>query len=158
MASSNRTAFILKTVRDTLDTVNNLTVLNVFKERVTTGITAYPFILNQATTMALDEGGGDTNGVAQLNVILHKAIGKDTADAGTGTDAYAELIEDIEDAFADLQSQVTSQPLYETHGGGRFKTAIYNVIVTGWDGYFDVKADQLRTACSIDVYYRHIAL
>lgn len=158
MASSNRSAYILANVKTALDTIAGVAVLNVFTDKAITGYTAYPFILNQNTIDFLEDGAGDTLGQCAVTVLFHKPVNQDTGNTGVGTDAYAELVEDVEDAIADLQLSAISGTLRETHTDGRFMTKITNVIIKGWDGYFDEKQTMVKTACSLMINYTHIAI
>lgn len=156
--AANRTEFILSEVRTALAAETSFTVDTVHRPNSTSGIAVYPFILSQETRETLEDGAGDSTGSASINILFDLKVGNDPSGTGLATALYGDIVQKTENALADWESTITSTPPRDTHTGGLFKTIITGMRVLGWDGLYDRGSTQFVTACSIEVYYTHIAL
>lgn len=156
--AANRSAFILSEVRTALAAETSFTVVNIDRPNNGDAVQVYPFILSQATRETLEDGAGDSTGVAIVNILFDVPVNADANDTGTATVSYGDVVQKCENALADWETTITSTPPKDTHTGGLFKTTITGLRVQGWDGLYDKGQTSYVTACTIEVYYTHIAL
>lgn len=155
---ANRSVFILHEVRNALDANALFTVHNVHRPSFAANVNAYPYIVSQQTGETLEDGAGDSTGVALVGVLFDAKVSSDTQAVGIGTNKYGDIVQAAEDAFANWEAVISAAKPSDTHTGGLFKTVITSVRLIGWDGHWDNGGNAIAIGCQLEVSYYHIAL
>ena len=153
MASANRSAYILDSVRGTLDNDTDITVVKVWRNEFGDTIIAYPHLISQAFLDYGESGYNTGHGMATVNILIHDKVVNDASGTGVATDQYGAIVQKVEELFENM-----ALPIQETHTGGLFATTIHSIRITSWDGLFDNNAGKVMTACSLEVQFTHTVI
>jgi len=149
MPSANRTAFILDTVRGTLDNETTFDVVKVWRDgHYASNPIVYPYVMSTNVT-EVQENGTLEHGITIVGVFVNASAQADTSKAGNATDKYADIM-----AKAAATIDAVTLPVAETHTDGK-KTRIYSMVMNYQGGFFDIADNKIATDFQLTIHWLH---